>query len=157
MNSIRAEGTGESVRHGAAGERFWAARVLMRQVPVVPRYVPTVALCLALLGGCERQLSLDLPPDTPVQVVEVGGSQYTLDPSSEDYRTLAGWIASNRSGWSWFRYYTTPPSKGIIIRCGTLELRFFDSTVLDRTPHGDYMKTVQPPEYAFLRRSTKGT
>jgi len=119
----------------------------------VPKRVLVVALCLALLGSCARELPLDLPPDTPVQVLEVrGSSNYTLDPSSEGYRTLARWISENRSGWSWFHYYTKPPSKGFIVRCGTLELRFFDSTVLDRTPQGDYLKTVQPFEYEFLRR-----
>ena len=119
----------------------------------MPKRVLVVALCLALLGSCARELPLDLPPDTPVQVLEVrGSSNYTLDPSSEGYRTLARWISENRSGWSWFHYYTKPPSKGFIVRCGTLELRFFDSTVLDRTPQGDYLKTVQPFEYEFLRR-----
>lgn len=124
---------------------------------VVPKRVAGVVLCLALLGGCARQLPLDLPPNTPVQVLEVGGSQYTLDPSGDGYRTLARWVSNNRSGWSWFHYYTEPPSRGVIVRCGALELRFFDSTVLDRTPQGDYLKTVQPREYAFLRRSAKGT
>jgi predicted small lipoprotein YifL len=116
-----------------------------------------VALCLALLAGCERQLPLALPPEAPAQVFEVGGSHYTLDPSSDGYRALARWISNNRSGWSWFHYYTTPPSRGFIVRCGSLELRFFDTTVLDRTPQGDYLKTVQPAEYAFLRRNAHGT
>jgi len=123
----------------------------------VPKRVPPVALCLVLLAGCERQLPLALPPNAPAQVFEFGGPHYTLDPSSDGYRTLARWVSSNRSGWSWGHYYTTPPAKGIIVRCGTLELQFFDSTVLDRTPQGDYLKTVPPSEYAFLRRNAKGT
>lgn len=118
--------------------------------------VPVVALCVALFCSCARQLPLDLPADTPVQVLEASGSSnYTLDPSSEGYRTLARWISDNRAGWSWFHYYTKPPARGFIVRCGTLELRFFDSTVLDRTPQGDYLKTVQPFEYEFLRRGAR--
>lgn len=124
---------------------------------IVGKGVPAVALCLALVTGCERQLPLALPPGVPVQVLEVGSSSYTLDPSSDGYQTLARWVSTNRSGWSWFHYYTKPPSRGIIVRCGTLELHFFDTTVVDRTPQGDFLKTVQPAEYAFLSRSAKGT
>ena len=102
-------------------------------------------------------MPLVLPANTPVQVIEIGGSQYTLDPSSEAYRTLARWIADNGAGWSWAHYYATPPSRGIIVRAGALELRFFDSTVLDRRPEGDFAKSIQPSEYAFLIRGAKGS
>ena len=125
-------------------------------VPVLPKRVTLVALSLVLLAGCARQLPLALPPNVPAQVLELGSPQYTLDPSSEGYRTLAGWVSNNRSGWSWGHYYTTPPGKGIIVRCGTLELQFFDSIALARTPQGDFMKNVQPSEYAFLRRNANG-
>ena len=128
----------------------------MRDPGLVPKRVLGVALCLGLLGSCTRQLQLELPPDAPVQVLQAGGSSYTLSPSSEGYKALADWISNNRSGWSWFHYYTSPPARAIIVRCGTLELRFFDSTVVDRTPQGDYLKTVQPVEYEFLRRNARG-
>jgi len=123
----------------------------------VPRCVPLIALCLALLAGCERQLPLALPPNAPVQVFEVGGSHYTLEPSSEGYHALALWVSNNRSGWSWWHYYTAPPAKGVIVRCGTLDLQFFDTTALYHTPQGDYLKTVRPSDYAFLRRNAQGT
>lgn len=126
-------------------------------VRVLPKRAPLVVLSLALFAGCARQLPLALPPNTPVQVLELGSPQYALETSSEGYRTLAGWVSNNRSGWSWGHYYTTPPGKGIIVRCGALELQFFDSIVLARTPQGDYMKNVQPSEYAFLRRSAHGS
>jgi hypothetical protein len=122
----------------------------------MPKRVPLVALCLVLLVGCARQLPLALPPDTPAQVFEVGGPHYTLDPSSEGYRALDRWVSNNRSGWSWGHYYTPPPSRGIIVRSGTLELQFFDSTVLVHTPAGDFMKNVPPSEYAFLGRNANG-
>jgi hypothetical protein len=109
-----------------------------------------IVLCAALLAGCARQLPLSLQPNTPARVMEVGGPERKLDPASDGYRMLEQWISNNRSGWSWGHYYTPPPPKGIIVRCGTLELRFFDSTVLARTPQGDYMKNVSPSEYAFL-------
>ncbi|GAC1692513.1 MAG: hypothetical protein PVS2B3_01310 [Steroidobacteraceae bacterium] len=114
------------------------------------------SLCLPLVAGCTRQLPLALSPDAPTEVTEVGGTHYTLEPSSDGYRTLARWIAGNGSGWSWGHYYTTPPPRGIIVRSGSLELRFFDSTALVRTPQGDYLKDVPPSQYAFLRPSTGG-
>lgn len=116
-----------------------------------------LALCLAPLAGCERELPLALPVNEPVQVAEIGGPHYTLEPGSDDYRKLERWVSNNRSRWSWGHYYATPPAKGIIVRCGTLQLQFFDSTVLDRAPEGDYMKTVRPSDYAFLRRNASGT
>jgi hypothetical protein len=115
-----------------------------------------LALCLALLAGCARQLPLSPPVNTPVQVFEVGGPRYTLEPSSEDYRSLARWVESNRSGWSWAKYYARPPAKGIIVRSGTLNLQFVDSTIFAHMPEGDYVKKVTPSEYAFLRRRTAG-
>lgn len=123
----------------------------------LPKRVPLVALCLVLLAGCARQLPLTLPANAPVEVIEVGGAHYTLDPSSDAYRNLARWLANNRSRWSWGHYYATPPAKGIIVRSGTLDLRFFDSTALARMPEGDYIKSVPPSEYAFLRRNANGT
>jgi hypothetical protein len=114
-------------------------------------------LCAALLAGCARQLPLTLQPNTPARVMEVGGPERKLDPASDGYRALEQWIANNRSGWSWGHYYAPPPPKGIIVRCGTLELQFFDSTVLARTPQGDYMKNVAPSEYAFLRGDGSGS
>jgi len=116
-----------------------------------------LVLGAALLAGCARELPLALPPNTPAQVMEVGGPAHKLDPASDGYRTLERWIANNRSGWSWGHYYTPPPAKGIIVRSGTLELQFFDSTVLVRTPQGDYMKNVSPSEYAFLTGNGNGT
>jgi hypothetical protein len=123
----------------------------------LPKRVPLVALCLVLLAGCARQLPLALPANAPVEVIEVGGAHYTLDPSSDGYRNLARWLANNRARWSWGHYYATPPAKGIIVRSGTLDLRFFDSTALARMPEGDYIKSVAPSEYAFLRRNANGT
>jgi hypothetical protein len=123
----------------------------------VLKRAPLLVLSAALLAGCARELPLALPPNTPAQVTEVGGLAYQLDPASDGYRTLEGWIANNRSGWSWGHYYTPPPAKGIIVRSGTLELQFFDSTVLARTPQGDYMKSVSPSEYAFLRGDGSGS
>ena len=116
-----------------------------------------LVLGAALLAGCARELPLSLPPNTPAQVTEVGGAQYKLDPASEGYRALDRWVSNNGSGWSWGHYYTLPPARGIIVRCGTLELQFFDSTALVRTPQGDFMKSVPPSEYAFLRRDGGGT
>jgi hypothetical protein len=116
-----------------------------------------LVLGAALLAGCARELPLSLPPNTPAQVTEVGGLAHKLDPASDGYRKLERWIANNRSGWSWGHYYAPPPAKGIIVRCGTLELQFFDSIVLARTPQGDYMKNVSPSEYAFLTGNGNGT
>jgi hypothetical protein len=152
-----ASGAGRQCEPVAPVRRAPPASLLQGSVPVGPKRVQLVFLFLALFAGCARQLPLALPPDAPVEVFEVGGSHYTLEPSSEGYRALARWVSNNRSGWSWWHYYTTPPAKGVIVRCGTLELRFFDTTVLDRTPQGDYLKTVRPSEYAFLRRNAQGT
>jgi hypothetical protein len=112
-----------------------------------------LVLYAALLAGCERQLPLALPSNTPAQVIQLGGPQYTLEPGSDGYRALDRWVSNNRAGWSWGHYYASPPAKGIIVRSGKLELQFFDSTVLVRTPQGDYMKSALPSEYAFLRRT----
>ena len=117
--------------------------------------VPLVALCVTLVAGCARELPLALPPNAPAQVFELGGSQYTLDPSSDAYRALVRWVANNRSGWS--HYYATPPGKGVIVRSGTLDLQFFDSTALAQTRQGPFVKSVPSSEYAFLRRSANGT
>lgn len=114
-----------------------------------------IPLCLLLVTGCARQLPLALSPNAPVQITEFGGTPYTLDSSSDGYRTLARWIADNHSGWSWGHYYTTPPARGFIVRSGSLELRFFDSTALVRTPQGDFLKAVPSSEYAFLQRQGK--
>lgn len=119
--------------------------------------MPLLVLCLGVLAGCARELPLALPPHAPAQVFELGGSQYTLDPSSDGYHALADWVSNNRSGWSWGHYYATPPGKGIVVRAGTLDLQFFDATVLAHTPQGDFMKRVAPSEYAFLRRDARGT
>jgi hypothetical protein len=116
-----------------------------------------LAVGVNLLAGCERQLPLSLPPNTPAQVTELGGTQYTLDPASDGYRALDHWISNNRAGWSWGHYYATPPPKGITVRAGNLYLQFFDSTALARTPQGDYRKSVSPSDYAFLTRPAGGT
>ena len=116
-----------------------------------------IVLCAALLAGCARQLPLTLQPNTPARVMEVGGPERKLDPASDGYRMLEHWISNNRAGWSWGHYYAPPPPKGIIVRSGTLELQFFDSIVLARTPQGDYMKKVSPSEYAFLTGDGSGT
>jgi hypothetical protein len=116
----------------------------------VAKQVPMLALCMSLLTGCERQLPLTLPPNTPAQVLESGGLRYTLDPESDGYRALDHWISNNRAGWSWGHYYAPPPAKGFRVRSGNLDLQFFDSTVLAHTPQGDYRKSVPPDEYAFL-------
>jgi hypothetical protein len=116
--------------------------------------MPLVAFCVILIAGCARELPLTLPPDAPAQVSELGGSQYTLDPSSDAYRALARWVTNNRSGWS--RYYATLPGKGIVVRCGTLDLQFLDTTAFAQTPQGPFEKKVKPSEYAFLRRSADG-
>jgi hypothetical protein len=116
-----------------------------------------VVFCFIALAGCERRLPLALPVNAPVQVVEVGGDHYMLDPSSDGYRKLTQWVSNNRSRWSWGHYYATPPAKGIIVRAGALNLQFFDSTVLARMPEGDYIKSVPPSEYAFLRRNANGS
>jgi hypothetical protein len=110
-----------------------------------------------LIAGCERQLPLALPPNTPAQVIEPGGVQYTLSPASDGYRALDRWIAKNRTGWSWGHYYAPPPPKGVRVRSGDLDLQFFDSTVLVHTPQGDYRKSVPPDEYAFLTPDGGGT
>jgi predicted small lipoprotein YifL len=118
--------------------------------------VRLVALCMSLVAGCARELPLVLPPNVPAQVFEVGGPHYTLEPSSDGYRALAQWVADNHAGWSWGHYYTAPPDKGVTVRCGTLELQFFDSKVLTRTPQGYYMKAVPPSAYAFLAHHASG-
>ena len=110
-----------------------------------------VALCLVWVAGCARQLPLALPPSTPVEVIELGGAHYSLDPSSAAYQSLSAWVAQNRARWSWGHYYATPPGRGIIVRCGSLNLQFIDSTVLAHMPEGDYIKNVSPAEYAFLK------
>jgi hypothetical protein len=112
---------------------------------------------LVLLAGCARQLPLALPANAPVEVIEVGGAHYTLDPSSDGYGKLAQWVSNNRSRWSWGHYYATRPAKGIIVRSGTLDLQFVDSTVLAHMLEGDYIKRVSPSEYEFLRRNANGT
>jgi hypothetical protein len=112
-----------------------------------------VPLALALLlAGCVRELPLALPHDVAAQVTEPGGAVYLLEPASEDYRRLDAWLARNRSGWSWAHYYATPPARGFVVRAGSLHLQFFDSTVLARTPQGDFLKSVAPADYAFLKR-----
>lgn len=116
-----------------------------------------VALYLVWLAGCARELPLVLPPNTPVQVIEIGGAHYTLDPSSDAYHTLARWVSDNRSRWSWGHYYATPPARGIIVRSGGLSLQFIDSQVLAHMPEGDYIKSVPPSDYAFLKRNANGT
>ena len=115
--------------------------------------VSLACLCLLWVAGCARQLPLALPANTPVQVTEIGGAHYTLEPSSDAYDKLALWVSNNRSRWSWGHYYATPPGRGIIVRCGTLQLQFLDSKVLAHMPEGDYIKSVSPTEYAFLGRS----
>lgn len=119
------------------------------------RRLPLAALFLAILG-CTRELPLALPPDKPAQVSEFGGRPRTLEPASEDYHALQGWVSGNRAGWSWGRYYTAPPQKGILVRAGALNLQFFESTVLARTPDGDYVKQLPPADYAVLERIARG-
>lgn len=118
--------------------------------------MPLLFLCLVLLTACERQLPLVLPVGVPARVTELGGAQYDLDPSSDGYRKLSQWVSGNRSRWSWGHYYATRPGRGIVVRSGTLDLQFIDSTVLAHMPEGDYIKSVAPAEYAFLRRNADG-
>ena len=126
-------------------------------MPAVLKRGAMLVVYAALLAGCARQLPLTLPPNTPAQVIQFGGPQYTLEPGSEGYRALERWVSNNRAGWSWGHYYAPPPVSGVIVRSGKLELQFFDSTVLVRTPQGDYMKSAPPSEYAFLTRPRGGT
>ncbi len=118
--------------------------------------MPLVALCLvAVIAGCTRDLPLSLPSNASVEVIELGGSGYTVDPSSDVHRKLEQWVIRNRSGWS--PYYATLPGKGIIVRSGTLDLQFLGSTVFVQTAHGAFYKTVTPADYGFLRRTANGT
>src|SRR5262245_40685259 len=107
--------------------------------------ISLVVATTALLAGCVDRLPLALAPDTPVQVAEVGGSQYTVNPSSEAHLTLERWVTNNRSGWS--PYYATLPAKGITVRSGTLDLQFLDSHVFAQTSKGAFRKAVTPTEY----------
>jgi hypothetical protein len=83
-------------------------------------------------------------------VVELGSAvEHTLQPSSDGYGKLTAWAASNRSGWS--SYYATPPAKGIIVRAGTFDVQFIETSVLAHTREGVFVKSVSPSEYSFLR------
>jgi hypothetical protein len=132
-------------------------RVRGVSVLTVHKRAPLLAACAVLIAGCARQLPLALPANTPAQVFQLGGAHYTLDPASAGYRSLDQWVSNNRSGWSWGHYYATPPTKGVIVRAGNLNLQFLDSTVLAHTPQGDYRKNAPPSEYAFLVRKAGGT
>jgi len=102
-----------------------------------------------------RDLPLTLPPNASVEVIELGGSHYTADPASDTHRNLERWVTNNRSGWA--PYYATLPGKGIIVRAGSLDLQFLDSTAFAQTPQGAFHKSVAPADYGFLRRTANGT
>jgi hypothetical protein len=121
----------------------------------LPKRMPPLALCLAFIAGCTGDLPLTLSPDAPVEVNELGGSHYTVDPGSDVHRNLERWVTDNRSGWT--HYYATLPGKGIIVRAGALDLQFLGSTVFAQTPQGAFHKSVAPADYGFLRRTANGT
>ncbi len=111
-------------------------------------------ICFGLLfamNGCSRQIPLKVPSGEPVSVTQLGSMpDYTLSAGSDSYTKLVRWIDANRSGWS--PYFATPPAKGIIVRSANLDLQFLDSTVLAHTRDGVFNKSIDPTEYAFLRR-----
>ena len=117
--------------------------------------MPLLLLCVAFLAGCTRDLPLTLPPNAPVEVIELGGSHYTADPASYIHRNPERWVTNNRSGWA--PYYATLPGKGIIVRAGSLDLQFLDSTAFAQTTQGAFHKSVAPADYGFLRRTANGT
>ena len=121
----------------------------------LPQRLPLLVLCVAFIAGCTGDLPLTLPPNAPVEVIELGGSHYTADPASDVHRNLERWVTNNRSGWA--PYYATLPGKGIIVRAGSLDLQFLDSTAFAQTPHGAFHKSVAPADYGFLRRTANGT
>ncbi len=105
--------------------------------------MPLLVLCVTFIAGCTGDLPLTLPPNAPVEVIELGGSHYTADPASDVHRNLERWV--------------TLPGKGIIVRAGSLDLQFLDSTAFAQTPHGAFHKSVAPADYGFLRRTANGT
>src|SRR5207253_8140974 len=121
----------------------------------LPQRLPLLVLCVAFIAGCTEDLPLTLPPNAPVQVIELGGSHYTADPASDVHRKLERWVTNNRSGWA--PYYATLPGKGIIVRAGSLDLQFLDSMAFAQTPQGAFHKSVAPANYGFLRRTANGT
>jgi len=121
----------------------------------LPQRMPLLVLCVAFIAACTGDLPLTLPPNAPVQVIELGGSHYTADPASDVHRNLERWVTNNRSGWA--PYYATLPGKGIIVRAGTLDLQFLDSTAFAQTPRGAFYKSVAPADYGFLRCTANGT
>ena len=121
----------------------------------LPRRIVLFALCLAFATGCTRDLALALAPDTPVEVIEVGGPHYTVDPGSDTHRQLERWVEHNRSGW--IRYDATLPDRGIIVRANSVDLQFLGSKVFAQTPQGAFQKPVAPADYGFIRRIANGT
>ena len=121
----------------------------------LPRRIPLFALWLALAAGCTRELPLTLLPETPVEVIELGGPHYTVDPGSDTHRQLERWVEHNRSGW--IRYDATLPGRGIIVRATSVDLQFLGSKVFAQTPQGAFQKPVAPADYWFLRRTANGT
>ena len=120
----------------------------------MPQRMPLLVLCVAFIAACTGDLPLTLPPNAPVEVIELGGSHYTADPASDVHRNLERWVTNNRSGWA--PYYATLPGKGIIVRAGSLDLQFLDSTAFAQTPQGVFHKSVAPADYGFLKRTANG-
>jgi hypothetical protein len=119
---------------------------------LMPRRLVLICIgALLALSGCSRDIPLSLPAGEPVSVTQLETPpNYALSAGSDPYLKLKGWVEANRSGWS--PYLTTPPAKGIIVRSANLDLQFVESIVLARTRDGVFSKSLNPAEYAFLRR-----
>jgi hypothetical protein len=117
--------------------------------PLRRRHLLALLLAFTLVSACKRTITLTIPDSAPLKVNFPRENQsVTLASDSEEYKQLALWIESNRSGWS--PYYVTTPGGGIVVTGGNWRLQFLDSSVLAETDTNVYSKSVAPSEYKFL-------
>ena len=107
------------------------------------RAVP--ALLIALLAGCNDELSWSLPNESLVLMGQ--GRSCTIAPDSPQYKNLSTWVSRNRSEWS-----SSPASyaPGTVVRGSNFTINFLDSVVVVNHPGGQFTHKVSPIEFAFL-------
>jgi len=114
------------------------------------RGILVLPVLAASASGCSRSLPVACPTGLPIEVSElVAHKTYSLQPGSSGHDAMVQWSKEHLDGWS--PYLATPPSSGVIARCGDVQFQFGGPSVLVRTSGGFFQHFFSdPPDYGFL-------
>jgi hypothetical protein len=107
-----------------------------------------LSCALLSVSGCGQTVRMELPTTGNLDSTGPDGTRHQVLLRSECAGRLATWVENNAAGWA--RYYATPPSGGVGVQLGSVQVRFYDSGALAKTPEGWFGKSSAFADYQCL-------